>query len=110
MPHPEGSPAPPHAVTPPTVGSSSSSLSSSSLDDRREFRELNRAVDESRQRYSDTTHEVGQLERCLSIVKVALITSKRETTTAQAATTNAQARIVGEGSLCLVILSDIHNF
>ena len=74
-----------------------------------EFHELIHGADEASQCYSDTTHEVGQLERCLSIVKVALITSKRETTTAQAATTNAQARIVGEGSLCLVVLSNIYS-
>ena len=62
--------------------SSSSSLSSSS-DDRREFRELAYAVDEARQCYSDTTREVGQLERYLEAIRMVLEASKRETTATQ---------------------------
>ena len=68
-----------HAVTLPTRGLSSSSSSSSCLDDQHEFRELVRRVDEARQRYSDSTYEVSQLECCLDAVRVALEASKRET-------------------------------
>ena len=62
-------------------GSSSSSSLSSCLDDRCEFYELTRAVDEASQRYSETTHEVGWLERCLDAIRVAFMASERETTT-----------------------------
>ena len=59
-------------------------MSLSSSDDRWEFCELVRTVYGARQRYSDTTHEVGRLERCLNTVGVALIASERETVVAQA--------------------------
>jgi hypothetical protein len=51
------------------------------LDDWCEFRELVRVEDEARQCYSDATHEVGWLERCLDAIKVALEASERETST-----------------------------
>lgn len=66
------------AVTPPTTGSGSSSLSSLS-DDQWEFRELVRRVDEARQCYFDAAHEVGWLERCLDPIGVALAALERET-------------------------------
>ena len=92
------------------VGLSSSS-SSSSLKDQWEFHELIHAADEARQRYSNATREVGWLERCLDAIGVALKTSEVETTAMQAGTTDAQTHIVGEGSLCLVvILSSICSF
>jgi hypothetical protein len=69
-------------MTLPFRGSSSSSSSSSSLEDQREFHELVHGADEAHQRYSDTTHEVSWLERCLEAVWVALEASERETTTA----------------------------
>ena len=81
-----------HDVTPPTGGSSSSS---SSLDDRCEFCKLVCRADEAHQRYSDATHEVCQLGRCLEAVLVALEALKRETTTSQAAATDAQAHVMG---------------
>jgi hypothetical protein len=59
------------------------------LDDRREFRELIRAVDKACQHYSDATHEVGRLERCLDDIRVALEASERETVAAQAAAADA---------------------
>jgi hypothetical protein len=59
---------------------------------------------------SDATREVGRLERCLDTVGVALTASERETAAAQAATTNAQAPIVGKGSLRLVVMSVVHSF
>ena len=62
---------------------------SSSLDDRHEFRELVYGADEARQRFSDFTHEVSQLEHCLEVVQVALGSSERETTVAQAAATDS---------------------
>ena len=77
------------AVTPPTGGSSSSSSSLSSSDDRCEFHELVLEADEARQCYSDATREVGQLERYLDAVKVALETSERETATVQAMAADA---------------------
>jgi hypothetical protein len=52
------------------------------LEDQREFHELVHGADEAHQRYSDTTHEVSWLERCLEAVWVALEASERETTTA----------------------------
>jgi hypothetical protein len=55
-------------------------------------------MDEARQRYSDATHEVSQLERYLDAIRVALEASERETTTVQAAAVDAQARIVGKGA------------
>ena len=68
-------------------------------------------MDEDRQCYSNATREVGQLERCLDAVGVALVASERETTIAQAAIADAQAHIMGEGSLhVVVVLSDIHSF
>ena len=73
-------------MTPPTGGSSSSS---SSLDDRPEFGNLIHGADEARQRFSDFTHEVSQLEHCLEVVQVALGSSERETTVAQAAATDS---------------------
>jgi hypothetical protein len=60
------------AMTLPIGGSSSSSLSSSSLDDWCEFHEHVREANEARQRYSDATREVSQLERCLDTIRVAL--------------------------------------
>jgi hypothetical protein len=65
-------------MTSSTTGLSLSSSSSSS-NDQQEFRELVRAVDEARQRYSDTTREVGRLESYLDTVGVVLTASKRET-------------------------------
>jgi hypothetical protein len=53
---------------------------------------------------------VGWLERCLDAIGVALATSKRETAAVQAMTADAQDHIIGEGSLHLVILSDIRSF
>jgi hypothetical protein len=52
------------------------------LDDYQEFHELVHMVDEACQRYSNTTREVGRLERCLEAVGVALAASERETTVA----------------------------
>jgi hypothetical protein len=49
------------------------------LDDQWEFHELIHAMDEACQCYFDTTHKVGQLERCLDAVGVALATLERET-------------------------------
>jgi len=92
------------------VRSSSFSSSSSSSNDQREFYVLFHVVDEAHQCYSDATREVGRLERCLDTIRVALAALERETTTMQAATTDAQADIVGEGSLHIVILYDIHSF
>ena len=63
-----------------------SSSSSSSLDDRCEFCELVRGVDEAHQRYSGATRKVSQLEHCLDTIWVALEALKRETTVAE--TTN----------------------
>jgi hypothetical protein len=40
---------------------------------------------------------VSRLERCLDAVKLVLEASKKETTTMQAAATDAQPRIVGNG-------------
>ena len=74
------------------VGSSSSSLLSSSSDDRWEFHELVRVVDEVRQQYSDATYEVGRLELCLEAVGVALTASEMETI-------DAHGRIMGKGFL-----------
>jgi hypothetical protein len=91
------------------VGLSLSSSSSSS-DDRWEVHELVRVANEARQRYFDATREVGRLERCLNAIGVALTALERETATAQAVTADAQARIVGEGSLRLIVLSDIRSF
>ena len=79
------------------------------MDDRQEFRKLVRVANEARQRYSDATREVGRLVRCPSAVGVALTASERETAAMQAMTADTQARIVGEGSLHLIILSDIHS-
>ena len=59
------------------------------MDDRWAFHKLIRGVDEARQRYSDTTHEVGRLELCLDAVKVVLSASERETDTAQVVTSDA---------------------
>jgi hypothetical protein len=53
------------AMTPLVVGLSSSSLLSSS-NDRWEFHELTHGANKARQRLSDTTREVGRLERCLT--------------------------------------------
>jgi hypothetical protein len=50
------------------------------------------------------------LEHCLNVVGVALAALERETATTQVATADAQARIVDEGSLRLVVLSNICNF
>jgi hypothetical protein len=91
------------------VGSSLSS-SSSSLDHWWEFCELICMVDEAHQHYSNATYEVGQLEHCLDAIGVVLAASERETTAAQVLTTDTQARIMGEGSLHLVMLSDICSF
>jgi DNA repair exonuclease SbcCD ATPase subunit len=79
-------------MTLPTGGSSSSS---SSLEDRCDFRELIRGTDEAYQRYSDATCKVSQLERYLNAVRVAIEASEWETTAAQMAAADAQARIVG---------------
>ena len=40
-------------------------------------------MDEAHQRYSDATREVGWLERCLDVVRVALEASEIETTAMQ---------------------------
>ena len=53
---------------------------------------------------------MGRLEHCLDAVGVALAASERETTATQAGTVDALAHIVGEGSLRLVVLSDIRSF
>ena len=91
-------------MTSPTAGSSSSSSSWSCSDDRWEFLELIRAADEAHRCYSDATHEVGRLEHCLTASEV-------ETIAKYAVITDALAHIIGESSLCLVIiLSDIHSF
>jgi hypothetical protein len=58
------------------------SLSSSSSDDRREFREIVHGANEARQRFSNATCEVSRLEHCLKAIRVALEASKRETATA----------------------------
>jgi len=73
-------------MSPPLVGLSSSS---SSLEDWCEFRKLVCGVDEARQHYSNATHEVSRLERCLEAVQVALEASERETTTVQASVATA---------------------
>ena len=52
------------------------------MDDRREFYGLVRKADEVSQRYSDATHEVSWLERCLDAARVALEASERETAAA----------------------------
>ena len=70
------------AVTPPIRGSILLSSLSSSLYDWCEFRELAHMADEARQRYSNTTLEVGQLEHCLDTVMVALEAMEMETATA----------------------------
>jgi hypothetical protein len=59
------------------------------LYDRCEFRELIRAADKACQHYSNDTHEVGQLERCLDAIRVALKASKRENVAAQVAAADA---------------------
>lgn len=52
------------------------------MDDRWEFRELIRSVDESCWLYSNATWEVGRLELYLDAIEVALSASKRETVAA----------------------------
>jgi hypothetical protein len=91
------------AMTPSTEGSGSSPSSSSSSDDQCEFHELVCAVNEARQRYSDATHEVGHLERCLDVIRVALEASERETAFTHAVAADAWACIVGKGDLGLVV-------
>ena len=46
-------------------------------------------MDEAHQRYSDATREASRLECCLDTIRVALEASERETTTVQAAATDA---------------------
>ena len=67
-------------------------------------------AEEAHRRYSDATHEVGRLDRCVNAIGVALAASERETTATQAVTADAHAHIMGEGSLRLVVLSDIRSF
>jgi hypothetical protein len=74
------------------------------LDDWCEFRELVRAEDEARQCYSDATHEVGWLERCLDAIRVSLEASERETSTTQVVATDANAHIMSKGAHHLVVL------
>ena len=92
------------------VGSSLSSSLSSFSNDRHEFYKLVRMADEAHQRYSTATHKAGQFDLCLDTVGVALSTSERETAAAQAVTIDAQARIMGKGSLHLDVLFGICNF
>jgi hypothetical protein len=87
---------------------SSSSLSSS--DDRREFGELVGTSDEGHQCYSDATHEVSRLERCLDAIRVILAASERDIAAAHVAATDTEARITGEGALRLIARFVIHNF
>ena len=67
-------------------------------------------VDEAHHWYSDATREVGRLELCLNAVGVALSASEREATTTQAVIADAQALIMGKGSLHLAVLSSICGF
>ena len=78
---------------------------SSSLEDRREFRELVHEADKARQGYFNATREVSQQERCLETIQVALKVSERETTTAQAAATDAQARVMGKDAHSSFVIS-----
>jgi DNA repair exonuclease SbcCD ATPase subunit len=55
-------------------------------------------VDEARQRYSDATRDVSQLERYLDDVRVALKALERETTATQVAAADALACIMGKGA------------
>lgn len=90
---PAGAASTARAMTPPSRGLSSPSSSSK---DRREFCGLVRGANEARQRYSNATRKVSQLEHSLEAVQVALEASERETTVAQAAATDAQSCVVGK--------------
>lgn len=91
------------AMTPSEEGSGSLSLSSlSSLFHQRVFCELCRATEEAHKRYLDSAREVGRLERCLDVVRVALEALERKTTVVQAAVADIQAHIVGKSSSRLV--------
>jgi hypothetical protein len=96
-------------MTPPTEGLGSSS-SLSSLHDRWEFHELVRTSDEGHQCYSDATHEVRRLERCLDAIRVTLMALERDIAAAHVAATDTEARIIGEGALRLIAQFVIHNF
>jgi hypothetical protein len=96
-------------MTPPIEGSGSSSSLLSS-DDQREFRELVRTSDEGHQRYSDATHELSRLERCLDAIRVTLAASERDIAVVHVAATDTEAHITGEGVLRLVTRFVVHNF
>lgn len=98
-----------HAVTSPAAGLSLSSLSSCSLDDQHEFCKLIQAADEAHQCYSNSTHEVGRLERCLEAIRVALEASEREITAMQAVAIDALAPIMGKDHLRYVVSIGAHS-
>ena len=54
-------------------------------------------------------HKARRLELDLDAAKVALAALEGETTAAQAATADTQARIAGKGFPRLVILMDVHG-
>jgi hypothetical protein len=66
--------------------------------------------DKDHQRYSDATHEVRRLERCLDAIRVTLVASERDIIAAHVAATDTKARITGEGALRLIAQFVVHNF
>ena len=82
----------------------SSSLSSSSSSDSESYDgqdvwNLIRERREARNLYSEATREVGRLELCHDVVKIAFSASEEETNVAQMRANEAHARAAGKMSL-----------